>query len=41
MRKGGQCHPVSTSPVTDQWTVSVGIRGGHKILPVRRLDRFS
>ena len=40
MRKGGQCRPVSTSPVTDQWTVSVGIRGGHKIRPARQLDRF-
>ena len=40
MHKGGQCRPESTSPVTDQWMVSPGIRGGHKIRPARRLDRF-
>ena len=39
-RKGGQCRPVSTSTVTDQWTASAGIRGGHKIRPARPLDRF-
>ena len=40
MCKGGQCRPVSTSLVTDQWTVSAGIQGGHKIRPVQWLDRF-
>ena len=40
MRKGGQCRPVSPSPITDQWTVSAGIRGGHKIWPARWLVRF-
>ena len=39
-RKGGQCRPVSNSPVTEQWTVSTGIQGGHKIQPARWLDRF-
>ena len=40
MRKGGQCHPVSPSPITDQWTVSVGIQGGHEIRPACWLVRF-
>ena len=31
---------MSPSPFADQWTVSVGIQGGHKIQPVRRLVRF-
>ena len=31
---------MSPNPVTDQWTVSAGIRGGHKIRPVRWLVRF-
>ena len=40
MHKGGQCHPVSPSPLTDQWRASVGIQGGHKIRPACRLVRF-
>ena len=39
-RKGGQCRPVSPSPITDQWTVSAGIQGGHKIRPACQPDRF-
>ena len=40
MHKGGQCRPVSPSPITNQWTVSAGIQGGHKIRPAHRLVRF-
>ena len=31
---------MSPNPITDQWTVSVGIRRRHKIWPAHRLDRF-
>ena len=31
---------MSPNPVTDQWMVSTGIRGGHKIRPVHWLVRF-
>ena len=31
---------MSHSPITDQWTVSVGIQGGHKIRPACWLVRF-
>ena len=40
MHEGGQCRPVSPSPITDQWMVSAGIQGGHKIWPACRLVRF-
>ena len=40
MGKVRQCRPVSPSSITDQWTVSVGIRGGHKIRSARWLVRF-
>ena len=36
----GQCRPVSPNLITDQWTVSVGIRRRHKVRPACRLDRF-
>ena len=39
-REGGQCRPVSPNPFADQWTASAGIQEGHKIRPVRCLDRF-